>query len=283
MGRAVLAPKKLIAEAVGTALLVFFAVGVATASFGLGATGSSTAAGVVTTALAFGLVLLVLAYALGPISGCHVNPAVTLGFVLTRRMDIREAVGFWVAQLIGGIVGALVLWGVFSSAKGYDRSTNGLGADGFGKQSMVGINATGAFIVEVILTALFVFVVLSATRNQAAPQVAGVVIGLALATVHLMGIPLTGTSVNPARSIGPALVVAGPALSQLWLFIVAPLVGGALAALAHSAMYPADGEPEARVDVAEPVPDQRTATEPVATSATVATMKPPPAGAAPTA
>lgn len=251
-------PKKLLAEAIGTALLVFFAVGVATLTFGFELTGSSTAAGVVATALAFGLVLLVLAYALGPLSGCHVNPAVTLGFVVARRMQLQEAAGYWVAQFIGGIGGALLLWAVFESSDTYDRKQTGLGADGFGSASSIGLNATGAVIVEVVLTALFVFVVLSATRNTAAPQVAGVVIGLALAVVHLIGIPLTGTSVNPARSLGPALVVGGLALSQLWVFIVAPLVGGALAALAHNAFYPADAEAEdavPRVDVAEPVAD----------------------------
>jgi aquaporin Z len=166
------------------------------------------------------------------------------------------------AQVVGGIAGALVLWGVFASTDSYDRKTTGLGADGFGSASDVGINATGAVVVEVILTALFVFVVLSATRNTAAPQVAGVVIGLALTTVHLVGIPLTGTSVNPARSIGPALVVGGLALSQLWVFIVAPLVGGGLAALTHNALFPLEVEETApRVDVAEPVADD--ATEPV--------------------
>jgi aquaporin Z len=251
--------KKLAAEALGTALLVFFAVGVATLTFGFKTAGASDAAGVVATALAFGLVLLVLAYAFGPISGCHVNPAVTLGFVVARRMPVREAVGFWVAQILGGIAGALLLWGVVSASPLYDRKTTGLGADGFGSASIVEINATGALITEVVLTALFVFVVLSATRNTAAPQVAGVVIGLSLTVVHLVGIPLTGTSVNPARSIGPALIVGGLALSQLWVFIVAPLVGGALAAVAHNAFYPNEDETAVvRVDVAEPVPDEAT-------------------------
>jgi aquaporin Z len=249
--------KQLLAELVGTALLVFFAVGVATASFGFKFAGSSVSAGVVTTALAFGLVLLALAYALGPISGCHINPAVTMGFLLGRRIGAREAAAYWIAQVIGGIIGALVLWGVFSTSNQYSRKTTGLGADGFGKQSLIGINATGAVIAEIILTALFVFVVLSATRNTAAPQVAGVVIGLALAVVHLVGIPLTGTSVNPARSIGPAIIVGGPALSQLWVFIVAPLIGGAIAALAHNFLYPTEEETTVRVDVAEPVPTPR--------------------------
>jgi aquaporin Z len=246
--------RKLTAEFVGTALLVFFAVGVATVTFGFASAGSSIAAGVVATALAFGLVLLGLAYALGPISGCHVNPAVTLGFVLAGRMDVREAIQYWVAQFLGGIAGALVLWGVFTSAPGYSRDTQGLGTDGFGKNSLIHVNATGAFITEVVLTALFVFVVLSATRNTAAPQVAGVVIGLTLALVHLMGIPITGTSVNPARSLGPALIVGGLPLSQLWLFIVAPLLGGAVAAIMHNFFYPAN-DPEVRTDVAEVVPE----------------------------
>jgi aquaporin Z len=245
--------RKLTAEFVGTALLVFFAVGVATVTFGYQSAGSSVAAGVVATALAFGLVLLILAYALGPISGCHINPAVTLGFVLSGRMRIQEAVGYWVMQFLGGIAGSLVLWGVFSSGKDYTRKGVGLGADGFGKLSLVGLNATGAFIAEVILTALFVFVVLSATRNTAAPQVAGLVIGFALLVVHLMGIPLTGTSVNPARSLGPALIVGGQHLSQVWLFILAPLVGGAVAALMHNFFY-GDENPEVRTDVAEGVP-----------------------------
>jgi aquaporin Z len=245
-------PKKLIAEAVGTALLVFVAVGVATVSFGFKAVGTSPAAGIVTTALAFGLVLLVLAYALGPISGCHINPAVTLGFLMTRRIELNEAIGFWVAQVVGGIVGALVLFGVCEGSPIYSRKRTGLGADGFGNLSLLGINAASAFIIEVILTAIFVFVVLNATRNFAAPQVAGVVIGLGLATVHLIGIAFTGTSVNPARSIGPALIVGGQALSQLWLFIVAPMIGAALAAVVHDLFYPVDAE-GARTDVAEPV------------------------------
>jgi aquaporin Z len=169
-------------------------------------------------------------------------------------MQIKEAAAYWVSQFLGGIVGALALWGVFTSAPGYSRDVQGLGADGFGKNSLIHVNSVGAFITEVVLTALFVFVVLSATRNTAAPQVAGVVIGLTLALVHLMGIPLTGTSVNPARSLGPALIVGGSHLSQLWLFIVAPLLGGAIAAILHNFFYPAN-DPEVRTDVAEVVPE----------------------------
>ncbi|MGB8649297.1 MAG: aquaporin [Mycobacteriales bacterium] len=231
-------PRRLVAEAVGTAFLVFVAVGVATLSFGFGATGSSISAGVVATALAFGLVLLVLAYGLGPISGCHVNPAVTMGFLVARRMTLAEALGYWGAQVLGGIVGALGLYGLVHSTDAY-RSSMGLGADGIGKKSMTGINSWGALLVETLLTFLFVLTVLSVTRKAASPLNAGIAIGFALTAVHLIGIPFTGTSVNPARSIGPALFVGGLALSQLWIFILAPMVGGAIAALAHEYMYPA--------------------------------------------
>lgn len=244
---AVVTRKQIVVEGVGTALLVFFAVGVATLSFGVDLTGSSASAGVVATALAFGLTVLALAYALGPVSGCHINPAVTMGFLVTRRIDLRTASAYWGAQVAGGIAGALALWGVLSSSTGY-RDSMGLGANGFGTASEIGLNAVGAVVAEVVLTFLFVFTVLAVTRRAAAASamMAGAVIGLALTVVHLVGIALTGTSVNPARSIGPALVVGGLALSQLWVFILAPLLGGVVAALAHNYVYPAheDTSPE---------------------------------------
>jgi aquaporin Z len=222
--------RKLAAEFLGTFVLVFFAVGTATLMFGFKLDGGSVAAGVLTTALAFGLVLLALVYAIGPVSGCHVNPAVTIGFVASKRMPASEAVGYWVAQFVGGIAGAGALYAVLSGAHGYGRKTTGLGTDGWGSHSIVGLNGGGAFAAEVILTALFVLVVLSATSHVASAGFAGLAIGMGLTVVHLIGIPLTGTSVNPARSLGPALIVGGDALSQVWLFIVAPLVGGLLAA-----------------------------------------------------
>lgn len=222
--------RKLAAELLGTALLVFFAVGAATLAFGFQLHGGSIAAGVVMTSLAFGLVLLALAYAIGPVSGCHVNPAVTLGFVITHRMTLKEAAGYWAAQLLGGIAGALALWAVFQDTGVYDRGAIGLGADGWGAHSMIGLHVGGAFVAEVVLTFAFVLIVLLATRHAATAGFAGLAIGAGLLVVHLVGIPLTGTSVNPARSLGPALVVGGDALRQLWLFIAAPLVGGALAA-----------------------------------------------------
>jgi aquaporin Z len=229
--------RKFAAELLGTALLVFFGVGVATLAFGFGADGGSFIAGVVATALAFGLTLLALAHVLGPVSGCHVNPAVTLGALLSGRISLRDAAGYWVAQFIGGFVGALVLWGMFSTSPLYHRTTTGLGADGWGSASFIHIGAGGAFIAEAVLTALFVFVILGVTSTTANPSTAGLVIGLTLTAVHLIGIPITGTSVNPARALGPALIVGGTSLHQVWLFIVAPLVGGALAALAHWALF----------------------------------------------
>ena len=229
--------RKFWAELLGTAVLVFFAVGVATLSFGFKVDGSSFVAGVVATALAFGLTLLALAYVLGPISGCHVNPAVTLGVLVAGRISLRDAASYWVAQFIGGFVGALALWGMFSTSPLYSRASTGLGTDGWGSSSYIHIGAGGAFIAEVVLTALFVFVILGVTSKSANPTTAGLVIGLTLTVVHLIGIPITGTSVNPARSLGPALIIGHSALAQVWLFIVAPLVGAAIAALLHRALF----------------------------------------------
>ena len=234
--------RKFVAEAIGTFFLVFFGVGVATLSFGFGFAGQSVSAGVVATALAFGLVLLALAYALGSISGCHVNPAVTMGMLFSGQIPLSEAIGYWIAQFVGGIAGALVLWGIFSGSPEYSRHTTGLGADGWGPLSKVHLNAAGAFGTEVTLTLVFVFVILLVTSKVGTPGFAGLAIGLTLTGVHLVGIPLTGTSVNPARSLGPALIVGGTALNQVWLFIVAPLIGGALAALLFRFLIAGQGQ-----------------------------------------
>jgi aquaporin Z len=242
--------RKFFAELLGTFILVFFAVGVATLMFGFKFDGGSVAAGVVATAFTFGLVLMALAYVLGPISGAHVNPAVTMGAVLAGRVTGIEAIVYWVAQFMGGILGALLLWAVFDQSPLYHRSLQGLGTDGYGSASLIHISGGGAFLVEVILTATFVFVILGVTSKYGNAAVAGVVIGLTLTVIHLIGIPLTGTSVNPARSLGPALVVGGQALSHVWLFLVAPLVGGILAAVVYRLIYPfSEAETEAVVVV----------------------------------
>ncbi len=221
--------RAVISEFLGTLLLVLLAVGAAVvAGQWIGDLG---------VALAFGFVLLALAYALGPISGCHVNPAVTLGFLLARRIDGRTAVSYWVAQFLGAIAGAALVLLLAKQIPGLQTHEK-LGSNGWGSRSAVHINAGGAFLVEVILTFLLVYVVLAVTHRLAVTGFDGLPIGMALAVVHLVGIPLTGTSVNPARSLGPAIFAGGAALSQLWLFILAPLVGGALAAGVHLLTHP---------------------------------------------
>jgi aquaporin Z len=237
--------RKLGAEFIGTAILVIVAVGTATEVFGfhlfagtvpaggVAASGGSVAAGVVTTAVSFGLTLAALAYAIGPVSGCHVNPAVTMGFIAAGRMKVAEGIAYMVAQVVGAIAGAAILFAIFKQVPGYSTKVQGMGTDGYGKYSLTGLHVTGAFVTEVVLTFIFVSVVLFATHKAAIAGAAGVAIGFALLVVHLVGIPLTGTSVNPARSIGPALFVGGHALSQLWVFIVAPLVGAVIAAGVH--------------------------------------------------
>ena len=253
-------PRKIFAEMLGTGLLVFIGAGVATLSFGFGFAEGSTSAGVVATALAFGFIMLIMAYAIGPLTGAHINPAVTMGFLASGRMGLKDAAMYWGSQIIGGIVGAGVLRAVFAGADAYVSTSDaealgvpatGLGADGWGDASMIGLNVWGALAIEIVLTFIFVAVVLAVTTKVASTAISGLAIGIALATVHLMGIPMTGTSVNPARSLGPALFVGGEALSQLWLFIVAPLIGGALAALVVRYLYPS-APLENDLDVREP-------------------------------
>ncbi|GAA1146509.1 aquaporin Z [Kitasatospora gansuensis] len=221
--------RAVISEFLGTLLLVLFAVGAAVVA--------GQWIGTLGIALAFGFVLLALAYALGPISGCHVNPAVTLGFLLARRIDGRTAVSYWVAQFLGGIVGAALVLLLAKQVPGLQTSGK-LGSNGWGDRSEAHINLFGAFLTEVLLTFLLVYVVLSVTHRLAVTGFDGLPIGMALAVVHLVGIPLTGTSVNPARSLGPAIFAGGAALSQVWLFLLAPLVGGAVAAGVHQLTHP---------------------------------------------
>mgnify|MGYP003585383418 CR=1 FL=1 len=218
--------RKLTAEFVGTFLLVFLAVGAAVSGLKPIAEGG-VFSGALGVAIAFGVVLCGLAYAIGPTSGCHVNPAVTLAFWLSKRQEGKEAIFYMISQFAGAAVGGFVLW-VLVKQGGITDSTGALGTNGFGGN---GPNALGAFIVEALLTAAFVGVILLVTDWAAAPGFAGIAIGVTLTAVHLVGIPLTGTSVNPARSLGPALFAGGESLQQVWLFLVAPFVGGALAVL----------------------------------------------------
>jgi aquaporin Z len=218
------------AEALGTFVLVFGGVGSAVIA------GKVIGAGGV--ALAFGLSLLAMAYAIGPISGCHINPAVTVGLLVSKRITVAEAIEYWIGQVIGAVIAAFVLFVVIKSRQGgYDLSDNGFGANGYGSHSPDGYPLGGALIVEIVLTALLVFTVLSATDRIANVAFAGIPIGLVLTLIHLVGIPVDNLSVNPARSLGPALFVGGWALGQLWLFIVAPVIGAVLGAALHGYLF----------------------------------------------
>jgi aquaporin Z len=219
-----------LAEAVGTFVLVFGGVGTAVIA--------GEQVGNLGVALAFGLSLLAMAYAVGPISGCHINPAVTFGLLLRRKITLAEAVPYWVAQIIGGVVAAGILLAIVAGRKGgYHAGSEGLGANGFGAHSPGGYPLGSALAAEVVLTAFLVFTVLAATDRIANAAFAGIPIGLVLTLIHLVGIPIDNTSVNPARSIASAVYAGGWALGQLWLFIVAPLVGAALAAALHGALF----------------------------------------------
>lgn len=226
--------RKYLAEFVGTFLLVFLAVGAAVTGIGgvYGVAKNGPGSGVLGIALAFGLTLLALAYALGPVSGTHVNPAVTLAMFLGRKMPREEALGYVGAQFAGAIAGGGLLK-LFVTSFGVTDQTGALGTNAYNNGS---INMPGAFILEALLTAAFITVILLVTERAAAPGFAGLAIGLSLTAVHLVGIPLTGTSVNPARSLGPALFAGGDALGQVWLFILAPLVGAVLAVLLWKAL-----------------------------------------------
>jgi aquaporin Z len=221
--------KKYLAEVIGTFVLVFGGVGSAVLAGGkIGFLGVS---------LAFGLSLLAMVYTIGPISGCHINPAVTLGALLTKKIGAKDAAAYVVAQIIGAIIASGVIVLVAGGVPdGYNPAVGGLGANGFGLHSPGGYSLLAAFVTEVVLTFFLVFTVLGSTDVKAPVGFAGVAIGLVLTLIHLVGIPITNTSVNPARSIGPAIFVGGWALQQLWLFIVAPLVGAAVAAAAYTAV-----------------------------------------------
>ena len=215
--------KEYLAELVGTFVLVFGGVGSAVLAGGK--------IGFVGVSFAFGLSLLAMVYTIGPISGCHINPAVTIGLLLHRKIAVRKASGYIAAQIAGSIIASfLILLIARGAPSGYDASVAGLGANGFGEHSPGGYSMLSAFITEVVLTMFLVLTVLGSTDNKAPVGFAGVAIGLVLTLIHLVGIPITNTSVNPARSIGPALFVGGWAINQLWLFIVAPVVGAMLAA-----------------------------------------------------
>ncbi len=186
--------------------------------------------------LGVGFALLIAAYAVGPISGCHINPAVSLGVLMAGRMPVGQFVGYVISQIAGAIMAALVVMLIAKSKlAGYDVATEGLGQNGWGAGYLGEYGMMGALIFEIVATALFLVVILGVTQEGTSTTgFAGLAIGFTLVMIHLVGIPITGTSVNPARSIGPALFVGGDALAQLWLFIVAPLIGGAIGGILYS-------------------------------------------------
>ena len=225
--------RKYIAELIGTMVLVLFGCGSAAIA--------GTMLGTLGIALAFGLSIVAMAYVIGDISGCHINPAVSIGMWIDGRMDSKDLVMYIIFQCIGAIIGIAILAAIINSAPslgGY--AATGLGQNGFGSASSVGLDVVGAIIVEIILTFVFVFTVLGVTKKAENGAVAGIVIGLTLAFVHIMGIPLTGTSVNPARSLAPALFLGGQALQQVWVFILAPIVGAVIAGFLYKGLTSED-------------------------------------------
>ncbi len=215
--------KKMLAEFIGTAVLVIFGCGTAM-TVGCDA---ANGGGYILTALAFGLVIVAMAYSIGNVSGCHINPAVSIGMLVSGRMNVKDFICYIIAQFLGAIAGAGVLMGIFNLA-GLKDQTGALGSNG-----LAGGNIVATIIIEVILTFVFVIAILGVTSKVENGAVAGIVIGLTLTLVHILGIGLTGTSVNPARSFGPALFAGGESLANVWVFIVAPLVGGVLAAVVY--------------------------------------------------
>ena len=214
--------KKYGAELVGTFVLVFIGCGSATLA--------GKYIGFAGIAFAFGLSVLVMVYAIGGISGCHINPAISISMFASGKLKAKDTVIYVIVQCVGAVIAAAIIYAVAVGNPGYSLAVNGLGQNGYGVASPGGFSMTSGFIAEVVLTFIFLLVIYGSTSERAPKGFAGISIGLSLVMIHLVGIPITGTSVNPARSLGPAVIVGGTALSQLWLFWVAPIIGGLLAA-----------------------------------------------------
>jgi aquaporin Z len=227
--------KKYLAELIGTFVLVFFGTGAAVVA------GKSI--GVLGIALAFGIAVLVMVYAIGAISGCHINPAITLAMLVNGKIGSKDAVIYIIVQCIGAIIASALLFAIMTGNPAYNIAADGLGQNGYGIASPGGYSLVSGLLAEVILTFIFLMVIFGATSKTAPAGFAGIAIGLSLTTVHLVGIQITGTSVNPARSLGPALIVGGNALSQLWLFIIAPIIGAVLAAFVWKYLFEGSASP----------------------------------------
>lgn len=236
--------QKYAAELLGTFILVFGGCGSAVFS----AAFPSVGIGLLGVSLAFGLTVLGCAYALGPVSGCHLNPAVTLGLCAGKRFAWKDAPGYIVAQLLGAVLASLVLVVLLKGQPGgYDPSVGGLAANGFGDHSPGRFSLSAALLAEFVLTFIFLSVILGATSKKAITGFAGIPIGLTLCLVHLVGIPITNVSVNPARSTGPALFVGGWALAQLWVFWLAPIAGGIAAGILAAWLHENDDPPKVKI------------------------------------
>jgi aquaporin Z len=242
--------RRMLAEGFGTFWLVFGGCGAAV----LGAGFPIAGIGIADVSYAFGLTVLTMAYAIGHISGCHLNPAVTLGLTVARRFPARDLPGYVAAQLVGAVAASAVLYGIASGAPGFQLSA-GFAANGFGEHSPGGYSLGSCFLAEAVLTFFFLFVILGATDKRAPAGFAPIPIGFALCLVHLIGIPLTNVSVNPARSTGPALFVGDWAIAQLWLFWLAPLGAAALAGFAYPLLFGSQAAPAVK---GVPVPETRT-------------------------
>ncbi|MCX8173165.1 MAG: aquaporin Z [Thermoplasmata archaeon] len=215
--------KKYVAELLGTFVLVFIGTGSAVfAGQYIGFAGIS---------LAFGLAVLVMVYTIGPISGCHINPAITVAMLIAGKIKSKDATIYIIMQCLGAIIASALVLAIALGNANFDITVDGLGQNGYGDQSPGKYSLAAGVIAEVILTFIFLLVIFGATSKNAPRMFAGIAIGLSLVIIHLVGIPITGTSVNPARSLGPAIFVGGPALTQLWVFILAPITGAAIAAL----------------------------------------------------
>jgi aquaporin Z len=221
--------KNYFAELIGTLFLVLIGCGSAVIA--------GQQVGFLGISFAFGLTVLVMVYAIGPISGCHINPAITIAMLVGRKINGRDAVAYIIAQCVGAVLGAAILLAIATGKADYSIATGGLGQNGYGPLSPHQYSLGACFIAEVVLSFLFLIVIFGSTHANAPKGFAGLAIGLALVLIHIVGIPITGTSVNPARSLGPALLVGGQALAQLWLFIVAPILGGILAALVWRGVF----------------------------------------------
>jgi len=224
---------KFTAEFFGTLVLVLMGCGSAVIA---GANGTS-GVGLLGIAFAFGLSVVAMAYAIGHISGCHINPAITISMLVARKISAKDALGYIVAQFIGATLGAAVLMIIQKGTPGFSMGEWALGSNGWGEGYLAGYNTVAAFLTEMIMTFLFLLVIFGTTSRFGNSNMAGLAIGISLVLIHLVAIPVTGTSVNPARSFGPAIFAGGKALQQLWLFLTAPIAGGILAALVWTNIF----------------------------------------------